>query len=1115
LVARAFAARPGGPQAGGPAAAEEAEEHPLSHGPRALWFLHQLDPASCAYNVPAALTLEGELDTEALRRAIQALVDRHPSLRSTFAAPLGEPVQRVHAALEIPFVEENATRWSGEALSERLVAEAERPFDLAAGPLLRVHLFERSKQEHVLMMVAHHIVTDFWSQAVLLAELGELYRAELAGEPAALPPPALTYAGFVRWQREMLAGERGARLREHWLAALGGELPALDLPTDRPRPPVQTAAGATLRLRLSTELAGRLGALGRAREATPFMTLLAAFQALLYRYTGQADLAVGVPTAGRGRASLARVVGYFVNPVVVRGDLAGNPGFAELLARVRERALGAFEHQDYPFPVLVEELQPERDPSRSPLFQAMFVLQRAPRVQGQDLTPFALNEPEARIVAGSLPVVSTPLPERFAQFDLTLTMGEVDGGLIAAFNYNTDLFDEATVWRLGHHFETLLAGIAGNPSCRLADLPLLTAAERHRLLVKWNHTHAWYPREELLPDLFARQVDQTPEAPAVIFHGEERTYRELDRRANRLAHHLLQPGAGLEEPVGIFLDRSHELVEAILAVLKTGAAYVPLDPEYPRERLAFMLADTGARLVVTEERLRPLLPPGVEALCLDERADAIAAESGERPARRGLPEGTACVVYTSGSTGQPKGVMLTHRGIVNLIVSFIRSYSPDVEDRMLPLTSVASASFVGEIFPILCADGALVLPDREEILDTAKLIELIARANVSILSTVPSLIATLNAMKDELPRLRLILCGGEALSAGDVDRILASATIVNGYGLTETTVCSTIYTVSLADVQTGGTLPIGRPLMNHRLYILDPQASLMPIGCTGSLYIAGDGLARGYLNNPRLTADRFVPDPFGDGERMYRTGDLASWLPDGNIVYRGRLDQQVKVRGFRVELGEIETVLGQAPGVVEAAVVLRRDRPGEKHLVAYVAAAPGEAPTVGDLLAWLRERLPDYMVPAAFVFLPALPLSPNGKVDARALPAPERVRPELAAAYAAPKSELERIIAAVWQEALGVETVGIHDNFFDLGGHSLLLAKVHARLKEVLERELSLVDLFKNPTVSSLAAALSRPAAEVRGEREARPAVRAARREERPAGGARDEIAVVGLAGRW
>jgi len=1118
LVARAFAARAGSPAASADSVAGAAEEaeHPLSHGQRALWFLHQLDPASAAYNVPGAITIEGELDAEALRSAFQTLADRHPSLRSTFAAPLGEPVQRVHPRMAVPFVEENASRWSGEALAERLAEEAERPFDLEAGPLVRVHLFERSKQEHVLLVVVNHIVTDFWSQAVLFEELGDLYRGELADEPVDLSAPALRYSDFVAWQRQMLAGERGARLRAYWRERLGGELPALDLPTDRPRPPVQSFAGATQRLRLPAELSARLAALGRERQATPFMTLLAAFQALLYRYTGQADLAVGVPTAGRGRASLAGVVGYFVNPVVIRSGLQESPSFERLLAQVRGSVVEAFEHQDYPFPLLVEELQPERDPSRSPLFQAMFVLQRAPRLKGQDLTPFALNEPEVRIEVGGLPVVSTPLPERFAQFDLTLTMGEVEDGLLATFNYNTDLFDETTVARMAHHFETLLAGIGAAPDCRVADLPLLAGAERHRLLVKWNHTRAWYPEEALVTDLFERQVEQTPDAAAVVFHDAGLSYRELDARANRLAHHLLRLDLAPEDRVGIFLERSHGLVAALLSVLKTGAAYVPLDPEYPRERLSFMLADSRARVVLTEERLRPLLPAGVAALCVDALAAEIAAESGERPGHRGRPENAACVVYTSGSTGQPKGVVLTQRGIVNLIVSFIRSYSPGSEDRMLPLTSMASASFVGEIFPILCADGALVLPDREEILDTTRLVELIARANVSILSTVPSLIATLNAMKEELPRLRLILCGGEALTAGDVDRILESATIINGYGLTETTVCSTIYTVSIADVQSGGTLPIGRPLMNHRLYILDPELNLMPIGCVGKLYIAGDGLARGYLDNPALTADRFVPDPHARGERMYRTGDLGAWLPDGNVVYRGRLDQQVKVRGFRIELGEIETVLAAHPGVAQAAVVPRQDS-GERRLAAYVVAWPGGEPAAaGELLAWLRERLPEYMVPSAFVFLPSLPLSPNGKVDWKALPAPERVRPELEAAYAAPKSELERIIAAVWQEALAVEKVGIHDNFFDLGGHSLLLAKVHARLREVLERDLSLVDLFKNPTVASLAAALSRPAprpAEPRAA--ARRQAAAARRDERPAGGARDEFAVIGMSGRF
>ncbi len=1100
---------------------QEETEHPLSHGQRALWFLYQLEPGSAAYNVPGAVTIEGELDAGALRRAFQALTDRHPELRSTFAAPAGEPVQRIQPRIEVPFVEETAARWSGETLAERLAEEAERPFDLTAGPLLRVRLFERSKQEHVLLVVVHHIVTDFWSQAILFEELGALYQAELTGEPAALPAPALRYSDFVRWQRRMLAGERGERLRTYWRERLAGELPVLDLPTDRPRPPVQSFNGATQRLRIPAQLSARLMAVGGARRATPFMTLLTAFQALLYRYTGQADLAIGVPTAGRGPASLAGVVGYFVNPVVMRGNLQDSPPFERLLAQVRGIALEAFEHQDYPFAVLVEELQPERDPSRSPLFQAMFVLQRAPRLRGQDLTPFALNEPEVRIVAGGLPVVLTPLPERFAQFDLTLTMGEVEDGLVAAFNYDTDLFDEATVARLARHFETLLDGVAAAPDRRLGDLPLLADAERHRLLVKWNHTRAWYPEDAVIADLFERQVDQTPAGTAVVFRGEALSYGELDARANRLARHLLRLGLRPEDRVGIFLERSHGLLVTVLAVLKAGAAYVPLDPEYPRERLAFMLADSRARVVLTEERLLPLLPllpEGVPALCADALAQEIAGESDERPSRRGLPEAAACVIYTSGSTGRPKGVVLTHRGIVNLIVSFIRSYSPGCEDRMLPLTSVASASFVGEIFPILCADGGVVLPDREEILDTARLVELISRAEVSLLSTVPSLIATLNAMRDELPRLRLILCGGEALTAGDIDRILESATIVNSYGLTETTVCSTVYTLSLADVQSGGTLPIGRPVMNHRLYILDPELNLMPIGCVGKLYIAGDGLARGYLDNPGQTADRFVPDPFASGERMYRTGDLAAWLPDGNIVYRGRIDHQVKVRGYRVELGEIESVLSLHPGVAEAAVVARREKAGERRLAAYVVGKE-EPPPLPELLAWLRERLPEYMVPSAFVFLPALPLSPNGKVDVRALPAPERLRPELAATYAAPQSELERIIAAVWQEALAVKKVGIHDNFFDLGGHSLLLAKVHSRLREVLERDLSLVELFKNPTVSSLAAALSRPAprpVELRAAARRQAAARSsAGREASPAGGARDEIAVIGMSGRF
>ena len=1133
----------GSPVAGPPAASHPAAgggfvSAPLSRGQRALWFLHQLDPEGAAYNVPAAVTIEGEVDVAALRRACRALLERHAVLRGTFAAPQGDPVAHLHdaSAVELSFAEVNAARWSGEELGERLLAEARRPFDLEHGPLLRICLFTRSKQEYVLLLSIHHIATDFWSQALLLAELDTLYpaacaaaevdgaeleAAELDGAGAALLAAAPSYADATRWQEEMLAGEHGRRLREYWLQRLAGELPQLELPTDRGRPPVQTAAGATVAVMVPPAVAGRLKAIAQRGGATLFMTLLAAFDALLYRYSSQRDLLVGVPNAGRGRAGLAGTVGYFVNPLVMRADLTGNPPFSALLAQVRRAALEAFEHADYPFPTLVEELQPHRDPSRTPLFQAMFVLQRAPQLKGHDLTPFALGEPGARLVVGGLPLVSCPLPERIAQFDLTLSMGEMAGGLKAAFNYNTDLFDAVTIERMAEHFRALLAaisgvsgtaGVAGGPDCRIADLQLLSEAERHRLLHRWNHTRAHFPAAARIHDLFADQARQTPGNSAVICEDTEITYAELARRAGRLGRHLAALGIGPETLVGICAERSVELVTGILGVLEAGAAYLPLDPEYPRERLAFMLRAAGARLLLTQESLLPLLPAAtadLPVLRLDSDwreieasapvvavaavgAVAAAAASAPLPAD---PESVACVIYTSGSTGQPKGVALTHRNLVNLAVSFIRSYSPDGEDRILPLTSIASASFVGEIFPLLCSAGGLVLPTREQTLDTAKLLELIARRGVSILSTVPSLIATLNALKDELPKLRLILSGGEALAAADVDRILESAAIVNGYGLTETTICSTYYPVSLSDLQSRGTLPIGRPLMNHQVYILDYELGLKPIGCHGKLYIGGEGLARGYWNNPSLTAERFLPNPHQPGERLYLTGDLARWLPDGNIEFLGRVDHQVKVRGYRIELGEIEAALTRHPAVLEARVVPRPGQPdnrrerddrndrgeraergqrGDLSLAAYYVVDPGQpAPGASELLALLRETLPEYMVPAALVALPALPLTPNGKLDVRALPAPAALRPELAAPYAAPESELERIIATVWRQALRVDKVGIHDNFFDLGGHSLLLAQVHARLREALGRELSLIDLFKSPTVHALAAALA------------------------------------------
>ena len=1073
---------------------EETGDHPLSDGQRALWFLWRLEPESPAYNLAAAVGIPGEVDPRSLRAGFQALVDRHPALRTTFTiGPEGEPVQRVAEAAAVDFRTIEARSWTEADLRARLDAEALRPFDLESGPLLRVRLY-RTRSEAVLLLSLHHIVGDFWSLAVMARELGAL----LAG--AELPALDLRYTDWVRWQGGRLAGAEGERLLIWWRERLGGDLPVLDLPADRLRPPVQTYGGDTVSLRVDPERTARLEALGRSHQATLFMTLLAGFQALLHRRTGQPDVLVGAPAAGRGRARLAGIVGYFVNPVVLRSDLVDDFSFGDFLERTRRSVLGAFEHQDYPFPTLVERLQPRRDPSRSPVFQAMFALQSAPALgngsQGS-LDAFAVGEEGAEVVLGGLRMRHLPLTQKIAQFDVTLSVGQVDGGLVATLDYNTDLFDRVTAERLAAAWGLLLAAAAEEPARRLSELPALAEEERRQVLAEWSAgpEEAGLAAGVLVHELFAAQVARVPEAVAAV-HGERRwTYRELDARADLVAVHLRGRGVGAEDLVGLSADRTPELLAGILGVLKTGAAYLPIDPEAPEERRVWMAASAGARVVLTGEDLA-----GVSGA--DGEARSTAA-----------PDSAACLIYTSGSTGEPKGVILTHRNLTGLIASFVASYAPGPGDAILPLTSVASASFVGEVLPALASGAAVVLPFKEETLDFEKLTGLIARTGVTILSTVPSLVAGLNAIHERLPKLRLLLSGGEALSAGDVDRLLGTAAVVNGYGLTETSICSTIYRLGAEDFETGMPIPIGRPVQGHRLYVLDEIFDARPAGAPGELFVAGAGLSRGYHGNPAMTAARFLPDPFADGGRMYRTGDRARWRSDGLLEYLGRVDQQVKIRGFRIELGEIESVLGLHPAVQECAVVVREET-GEKRLAAYVVFRPGEERPVSELLAWLREKLPEPMIPAAFVPLEALPLSANGKLDVRALPAPEQVRPELQQTFVAPRGDLERIIAEIWREALKVEKVGVHDNFFDLGGHSLLLTRVHGRLKEVLAEKgvpgaeaLSLVDFFRAPTISALARFLSSDEDQVAAKLPELP-------RRRPSA-EREDIAVIAVSGRF
>ena len=1141
---------------------EQAGGLPLSFAQERLWFLAQLEPASAAYNLPNPLRLRGRLDVALLRRCLAAIPARHEALRTRFALAAGpdgaqRPVQVVlppaPVALppdpaELPIVDlaglPDAVRTA--AVRTLLNEDAQRPFDLARGPLLRGTLLRLAGEEHVALFTMHHIAADGWSIGLLVRELSALYRAGLAGADlaAALPELPIQYADFAVWQRGWLQGEVLERQLAYWRERLAGAPPLLELPTDRPRPPLQTYRGGRRVRQLPAALAADLAALLRRSNATLFMGLLAGFDILLSRLTGQEDLAVGLPIANRNRLEIEGVIGFFVNTLVLRADLAGGPGFGELLGRVREVTLGAYAHQDLPFEKLVEELHPRRNLAHSPLFQVALVLQNA---AGGDL------------VLPGLTLSTLALRGATAKFDLSLNVAEGVDGLTATLEYSSDLFDRSTAERLLAHFQTVLEGAVADPGRSLHALPVLSAAERRQLVEDWNATAAAYPgAERCIHELIAAQAAQTPGAPAVELAGEVLTYGELDARANRLARTLRGMGVGPEVLVGIALDRSLELLVGLLAVLKAGGAYVPLDPGYPGERLAFMLEDSGAPVLLAQAHTAERLPA--------HRAETVllaAGWQGEGSAAplppSGGPDHPAYVIYTSGSTGRPKGVVNSHRGVVNRLLWMQAEHGLTPADAVLIKTPVSFDVSVWELFGPLLAGARLVVARPDGHRDPAYLARTIAERGVTIAHFVPSM---LQVFLEDLEAgraagtLRRVHASGEALPWDLVQRFAArlpGVELLNLYGPTEAAVEVSAWRCQPGDGRRA--VPIGHPIANVRLHVLDRHGNPAPVGVAGELLIGGVALARGYLRRPDLTAERFVPDPFvglGDarpGDRLYRTGDLVRVAPDGSpdrkapggvdrkapggvdrkapggvdrkapggaIEYLGRLDHQVKVRGFRIELGEIEAALAAHPGIREAVVVAREDGlAGDRRLVAYLVAAGRIAPA--ELRQALAVRLPEFMVPAAFVQLDALPLNPSGKVDRRALPAPEEpargARGERPAAL--PRGRAERLVAEVWRDVLGLEQVGADDNFFDLGGHSLLMIRVHARLRAAFGRDdLPLIDLFRHPTVRALAGHLSgegagaeaggQDAARVRGEGR-----RGAGAGEAPA------IAIVGLVGRY
>nr|BDT35424.1 non-ribosomal peptide synthetase [Myxococcus sp. MH1] len=1036
---------------------------PLSFAQQRLWLIDQLQPGSAAYNVPLAIHLSGELSLPALQRALDALMARHESLRTSFALHDGQPFQLIAPSLPLPLTCVDLRQVPVDEREERLTQLSEEaarlPFDLSQGPLIRAALLRADDRKHILLLTMHHIVSDGWSMDVLFRELNALYTAFTRDEPSPLSALPIQYADFAVWQRQWLQGERLDAQLSYWKEQLAGAPPFLPLPTDFPRPAIQTFRGAVARRTLPLSLLDSLKRLSRKEGTTLFMTLLAGFQVLLRRYSGQTDISVGTPIANRNRAELEGLIGFFVNSLVMRTDVSGAPSFRELLRRVREVALGAYAHQDVPFEQVVEALQPERDPSYSPLFQVMFALQ-----SGVEQSP----------PTSALSMESRELRTHTSKFDLIVATVEGSEGLDCAVEYNTDLFTPDTIHRMLGHFQTLLTAAAEQPDTRITGLPLLTEPERNKVLLDWNKTSTEFPRHGCIHELFSVQARATPHALAVRFGDESLTYAQLETQANQLAWHLQGLGVVPDTLVGIYLERSPSLIVAMLACLKAGGAYLPLDTSYPVDRLSFMLRDARAPILVTTQALSGKLSSesGVHVVAMDTQAEVLARQPPRAPPTSTQPSHLAYAIYTSGSTGQPKGILVPHLGVVRLVrdSDYIQLSS---QDRVAQVSNASFDAATFEIWGALLNGALLVGVPRDVSLSPPLFVQHLRNEKVSTLFLTTALFNQLaHHAPDAFSSLSTVLFGGELVDPDVVRAVLLHgppSRLLHVYGPTENTTFSTWHLISQAPAP-GHTVPIGRPLANSTAFVLDGALQPVPVGVPGELYVGGDGLARGYLHQPGLTAERFVAHPFKPQARLYKTGDLVRLLHDGSIEFLGRSDFQVKIRGFRIELGEIEAALLRHPSLNDCVVLAREDSPGNRRLVAYFSSS--SPPSSAELRDFLKRSLPEYMLPSVFVSLPSLPLSPNGKVDRKALPSPDGVA-DASDSYVAPRSPLEELLANLWAQLLSLPRVGVDDNFFDLGGHSLLATQLVSRVRETLRLELPLRDLFANPTVASLARVLS------------------------------------------
>ena len=1057
---------------------------PASFAQQRLWFLARLAPGNPFYNVSTALRLTGFLNSIALEKAFNEIVRRHEILRTTFAVVEGQLSQIIASELtvSIPKIDlQNLPLTQQETpTKQRAIAESQLPFNLTKGPLLRVQLLQLGAAEYVLLLNFHHIVADGWSIAVLIRELTSLYKAFAKNQVSGLPEIPIQYADFAEWQHQWLQGEVLETQLAYWRQQLA-DIQVLNLPIDRPRPPVPTYRGTRQFLALSPALSDCLNSLSKQENATLFVTLLAAFQTLLYRYTGQENIAIGTPIANRNRTELEGLIGFFVNTLVLRTDLSGNPSFQELLSRAKQVTVEAYAHQDLPFEKLVEALHPDRDLSRNPLFQVSFSLQ---------------NTPVAALELPELTWSAIEFDTGTAKLDLEFNLWEDFAGIKGQLTYSTDLFDSGTIARMLEHFQTLLESIVAEPKQRLSDLPILTAPDRDRILVEFNRnsseiipclTPACQEGESELREialcfhqLFELQVERsssraplTPDAIAAVFENQYLTYRELNSKANKIAHYLQKMGVRPEVLVGICIDRSLDAIAGLLGILKAGGAYLPLDPNYPQERLNFMLEDARTSILLTTQQHLPRFTPKVcqipnlAVICLDRDWQAIARQSQQNPISQVTVENLAYVIYTSGSTGKPKGVLIEHKGLSNLAQAQIETFKLQPHHRVLQFASLSFDASIFEIVMALRSGATLYLANPEFRSPGKPLIDFLRDNAISHVTLPPAVLKLLP--KTQLPALQTIICAGESCAPDLVNFWAKNRQFFNAYGPTEATVWS-----SIAELTNSTKISIGRPILHTQIYILDKHLQPVPIGIPGELHVSGLGVARGYLNRSHLTPKRFISNPFSDkyGARMYKTGDLARYLPDGNIEFLGRIDEQVKVRGFRIELGEIEAVLRQHPGVQETAAIACNDSSGNQRLIAYIVPN-NPTPSAIELRNFLKAKLPPYMIPNAFQIIDFLPLTPNGKINRRRLSSPENLTAASGDAFAEPRSPTESTLAQIWASILNLDRVGIRDNFFDLGGDSLLAVRLIDRINKQFQQDLPLSFLFLNPTVEHLANSLN------------------------------------------